>query len=147
MRIFAFGMETEYIVDIFAHHGVKPTANRILIARAMEQAGRPLSMGEVESLLDTVDKSVISRTLTLFKDHHLVHVLQDGGDAMRYELCLSHHEDQDDDLHVHFYCKACGRTYCLHGTEIPPVTLPEGYRGETATYIIKGICPSCRGKA
>lgn len=137
-------MDTEQLVDILAAHGVKPTANRILLVKAMSEAGRPVSMGELEAVLDTVDKSVISRTLSLFRESHLVHVLQDGSDAVRYELCHSSEEGHDDDLHVHFYCTTCGRTFCLTGCRIPEVSMPEGYQEETATYIIKGTCPDCR---
>ena len=61
--------------ELFAKHGVKPTANRLLIARALQQAGRPLSMTELEAQLETIDKSNVFRALTAFKDAHLVHVL------------------------------------------------------------------------
>ena len=85
------------IIDLMMHHGIKPTANRILISEEMRKAGRPMSMGELEEALESVDKSVISRTLALFRERHLVHTLHDGGDGIRYELCHSHSEDQDDD--------------------------------------------------
>ena len=32
--------------ELFALHGVKITANRLLIAKALQEAGRPLSMTE-----------------------------------------------------------------------------------------------------
>lgn len=124
-------------------HGVKPTPNRILIARALEEAGEPLSLLELEARLESVDRSNISRTLTLFRKAHLVHVLE--GEVMRYELCHSTHEDHDDDLHVHFYCVACHRTICLDGTPLPAVVLPQGYRPQGYSYLIKGVCPQCGG--
>lgn len=124
-------------------HGVKPTPNRILIARALEEAGEPLSLLELEARLESVDRSNISRTLTLFRRAHLVHVLE--GEVMRYELCHSTHEDHDDDLHVHFYCVACHRTICLDGTPLPTVELPQGYRPQGYSYLIKGVCPQCGG--
>lgn len=124
-------------------HGVKPTPNRILIARALEEAGEPLSLLELEARLESVDRSNISRTLTLFRKAHLVHVLE--GEVMRYELCHSTHEDHDDDLHVHFYCVACHRTICLDGTPLPTVVLPQGYRPQGYSYLIKGVCPQCGG--
>ena len=96
--------------ELLLHHGVKPTANRLLIARALDEAARPLSMTEVETRLETIDKSNVFRTLATFRDAHLVHVLEDTGDGVRYELCHSHHPDHDDDLHVHFYCTACHKT-------------------------------------
>jgi Fur family ferric uptake transcriptional regulator len=135
--------DTSHIV-LLEKHGIKPTANRILIARTMDTAGRPLSLSEIETKLLTVDKSVISRTLSLFREQHMVHVIEDGGDGVRYELCRSHDQDHDDDMHVHFYCEQCQRTYCLDGIKIPPVQLSGGFVMNSVNYMIKGICPNCR---
>ena len=135
---------TEELDKLLLEHGVKPTANRLVIAQALRRAGRPLSMTELEDRLETIDKSNIFRTLTAFRDAHLVHVLEDTGDGVRYELCHSHHEDHDDDLHVHFYCTRCHRTYCLEEIPVPEVQVPEGYRAQSASYLIKGLCPDCR---
>ena len=129
--------------ELFARHGVKPTANRLLIARALQEAGRPLSMTELETRLETIDKSNVFRTLTAFREAHLVHALEDAGDGVRYELCHSH-SNEDDDVHVHFYCTRCHRTYCLEDTPVPPVKVPEGYEAESVSYLVKGICPECR---
>ena len=129
---------------LLEEHGIKVTANRLLVARALDEAGRPLSLMELESILETIDKSAIFRTLTAFRDAHLVHVLEDAGDGVRYELCHSHHEDHDDDLHVHFYCTRCGRTFCLEDTPVPPVDTPEGYEVETRSYLLRGVCPECK---
>ena len=129
---------------LLEEHGVKVTPNRLLVAKALANAGRPLSLMELEAQLETIDKSAIFRTLGAFKDAHLVHVLEDSGDGVRYELCHSHHNDHDDDIHVHFYCTRCHRTYCLEDTPVPPVKVPEGYDGESVSYLLKGICTECR---
>jgi len=73
--------------SLLQQHGIKPTANRLLVARELSSAGRPLSLTELETRLETVDKSSIFRTLTVFRETHLVHVLEDSGDGVRYELC------------------------------------------------------------
>lgn len=129
--------------DILTAHGIRPTANRILIAEALAGAGRPVSLTEIEDLVDTIDKSGIFRTLMLFREHHLVHTIEDG-DAVRYELCHSHDHGSDDDLHPHFYCEKCHRTFCLDGIAVPAVPVPPGYTAESVTYLLKGICPECR---
>ena len=49
---------------LLSQHGVKPTPNRLLVARELSSAGRPLSLMELEGRLETVDKSSIFRTLT-----------------------------------------------------------------------------------
>ena len=130
--------------ELLEKHGVKATPNRVLVARALADAGRPLSMMELESLLETIDKSSIFRTLTVFKDAHLVHALEDTGDGVRYELCHAT-GSHDDDIHVHFHCTVCHKTYCLHDVPIPPVSVPEGYQAQSSSYLIHGICPDCIG--
>ena len=131
--------------ELLEHHGVKPTANRLLIARALQEADRPLSLMELEAQLETIDKSNVFRALSAFRDAHLVHVLEDTGDGVRYELCHSHNEEHDDDVHVHFYCTRCHKTYCLEDTPVPPVAVPEGFNPESVSYLVKGICPECLG--
>ena len=128
---------------LLQEHGVKATPNRLLVARALADAGRPLSLMELEAQLETIDKSAIFRTLGTFREAHLVHVLEDSGDGVRYELCRSHGEDHDDDIHVHFYCTRCHRTFCLEDTPVPPVKVPEGYEAESVSYLLKGVCPEC----
>lgn len=126
--------------------GVRPTANRLLIARTLSRATRPLSLTELEDVLPTLDKSSIFRTLTAFREAHLVHDIADGGEGTRYELCVGHHVEgePDDDLHVHFYCERCHRTYCLTDVPVPHVALPPGYRQRAANFIVKGLCPHCK---
>jgi len=124
-------------------HGVKPTANRILILRALLGAGRPLSMTEIETVLESVDKSIISRTLSVFREARLLHVLADGSESIRYEVCHCAAEEEDSDRHVHFHCTSCGRTFCLQELPVPSVTLPEGYLAHHVNFIVEGICPDC----
>ena len=139
-------MHEEYEA-LLVKHGVKPTANRIVVARALAEARRPLSLTELEYKILSIDKSGVFRALTLFREHHLVHVIEDGGDGVRYELCRSHHgHDQDDDQHVHFYCECCHRTFCLSDIPIPAVALPAGYRLCSVNYMAKGVCPECERK-
>ena len=65
------------IVKLLEEHGVKATVNRLLVAEALSRSGRPLSMTELETEIESVDKSGIFRSLMTFKDHHLVHAIED----------------------------------------------------------------------
>ena len=131
------------IDELFERHGIKPTANRQLVARALADSRRPLSLAELEERLVTLDRSSIFRALTLFRDQHLVHVIEGGGEGVHYELCQSHSHETDDDQHAHFHCEVCHRTFCLQEIPVPEVALPEGYTATSASYLIKGICPAC----
>ena len=140
-------MDEKRCVELLEAHGVKPTANRIVVLKAMAAAGRPMSLTELEYKILSIDKSGVFRALTLFKEHHLVHVIEDGGDGVRYELCRrSHDAETDDDLHVHFYCEKCRQTYCLEHIAIPEVELPEGFQQTSVNFMVKGVCPECNKK-
>ena len=137
-------MKGEECEKLLASHGIKPTANRIVVARTLAAAERPMSLTELEYKILSIDKSGVFRALTLFREHHLVHVIEDGGDGVRYELCYSHDgHAEDDDQHVHFYCERCHRTFCLPDTPIPSVSLPQGYHLTSINYMAKGLCPDC----
>ncbi len=123
--------------------GVKPTANRILVYRALDGKDRPLCLSDLETELDTLDKSSIFRVLTLFLEHDIVHAVEDGSGSLKYELCSSHEGHPAFDGHVHFYCENCHRTFCIEDVPIPPVSVPEGYHAHFVNYMINGICPGC----
>lgn len=135
--------------------GIKPTAARILIIRNLDAADHPLSMAEIGDALETVDKSVISRTLALFRSARLIHIIQDGSDSVRYELCRCHYSvsgddtgddtGDDSDRHIHFHCEACGKTFCFRDMPVPKPALPDGFLASSVNYVINGLCPSCAG--
>jgi Fur family ferric uptake transcriptional regulator len=139
-------MGAEFYSDLLLKHEIRPTANRILVVKTMEEAGRPLSMMEIEERLVTIDKSIVSRTLTLLREHHAVHVIEGAHEGLRYEICHSHHEDADTDTHAHFYCESCHRTFCLDHVPVPEVLLPDGFKVITTSFLAKGICPECAEK-
>ncbi len=136
-------MNESAITALIQEHGIRPTANRIIVAKALAEESRPLTMTELDDRIGSIDKSGIFRTLTLFKEQHLVHVLEDG-EGVRYELCHSHDHSIDNDMHMHFHCEHCGQTICLEDLPIPEVTLPDGYEMQSANFVLKGICPKCR---
>ena len=146
--IFAPMLDHQACEALLTEHGIKPTANRIVVVKTLADAERPLSLSELEYQILSIDKSGVFRALTLFREHHLVHVIEDGGDGVRYELCHSHHgHDDDDDQHVHFYCERCHRTFCLTHIHVPVVNLPDGFTLHNINYVLKGLCPECSERA
>ncbi len=123
--------------------GVKPTALRTLIFRTLAKERKALSMGELEEKLETVDKSTIFRTLTLLLSQHLVHAIEDGSGVLKYEVCGGECDCTLDDMHAHFYCTECQRTFCFHHIGVPRVEWPEGFEVQAINYVIKGLCPTC----
>lgn len=134
---------TTYL-DKLATRGVKPTAMRLLILRTMMLSGQALSLPDLVERLVTVDKSTVSRTLSLFLSHHLVHSIDDGSGALKYAVCGDECMCEADDMHVHFTCTKCRRTLCLRGLPVPIVHLPAGFSLEGVNYVMKGVCADCR---
>lgn len=133
----------ENVESTLTLHGVRPTAVRILIYRVLQQFNDTFSMTDVETAADTLDKSTIFRTLTLFAEHHLLHEIEDGSGSKKYCLCHNDHECSVEELHCHFYCESCKKTFCLDEAHIPPVNTPPGFIARQAEYIIKGTCADC----
>lgn len=139
-------MEEKDYIDLLSKRDIQPTAIRILVLRAMLQADRSVSLLDLENILDTVDKSTIFRTLTLFLSHHLIHSIDDGTGSFKYAVCSSDCSCEVNDLHTHFHCEKCNRTFCFTNIPTPIVNLPKGFSLSSINYVLKGFCPDCGAK-
>ena len=138
--------DDKFYVDKLLHRGIKPTATRLLILREMFRGDETVSLPQLERLLPTVDKSTISRTLSVFLMNKLIHVVDDGSGSLKYNVCSDDCDCGVDDEHTHFYCERCHRTFCLKRIHVPVVELPEGFRLSSINYVVKGLCPECADK-
>ena len=139
-------MDEAQCIKLLEDHGVKPTANRINVVRQLAVSPHPVTLAELERQIGSIDKSNIFRALTLFREHHLVHVIEAGPEGVHYELCHSHSHEHDEDLHPHFFCERCQQTFCLDYTSVPDIQLPPGFRQRSSNLMIKGLCPDCQSK-
>lgn len=126
--------------------GVKATSNRILVLRALLEGHGPMSMKDIETSIDSLDKSSIFRALTVMRENGLLHVLDGGKDGTMYEICRERHHGRHSDEHVHFHCEVCHRTFCFEEIKVPRIELPGDYEVHSTEHTIKGICPGCAGK-
>lgn len=136
----------DYYIRKLAHREIKPTASRLLILREMMRGDEAVSLPDLERYLPTVDKSTISRTLSLFLLHRLIHAIDDGSGALKYAVCDDGCDCSVDEEHTHFYCENCHRTFCLKHIAVPVVPLPEGFSIHSINYVLKGLCPECAEK-
>lgn len=136
-------MDNRKIIEILERKGVRVTSIRILVMEALTAASRPMSLSDLETVLDTVDKSSIFRSLEAFEKHHAVHSIDDGTGSVKYEVCEGEDECTVSDMHAHFYCEKCHKTYCLKEISAPVVDLPEGFEMNSVNYIVKGTCREC----
>lgn len=123
--------------------GIKPTANRLLVIRELIDAKAPMSLIELETSLETMERSTISRVLNIFAEHHLIHTLEDGRGVSKYELCHGEHSCTVSDMHVHFYCEKCNATFCFEDIGAPHIELPAEFKIRSVNYMLKGLCPKC----
>lgn len=131
------------VEKILTNHGVRPTAVRNMLLAALTGRDRPVSAQELETELDTVDRSTISRSLATFAEAGLLHIIDDGTGAPKYECCPSEHHHSIGDSHAHFHCTRCGDTLCLESLHLEVPVLPDGYTVSNISCIISGLCPKC----
>ena len=136
----------DYYVQKLTHREIKPTASRLLILREMMRGDEAVSLPDLERYLPTVDKSTISRTLSLFLLHRLIHAIDDGSGALKYAVCDDDCDCSIDEEHTHFYCENCHRKFCLKHIAVPVVPLPDGFSLHSINYVLKGLCPECTEK-
>ena len=105
------------VIQALSDAGLRPSPVRNLIAKALWESHAPMSAQDLETVLETVDRSSISRAMSMFANHGFVHVVDDGSGSLKYELCHS------TDSH-----------------------LPDGYEPLSVNYVIKGLCPKCAEK-
>ena len=139
--------DEQYYLDKLALRDIRPTATRLLILREMMRGDEAVSMPDLERFLPTIDKSTISRTLSLFLLHRLVHAIDDGSGALKYAVCEDNCDCSVDDEHTHFYCECCHRTFCLKQIAVPVVAIPDGFSLNSINYVLKGMCPECASAA
>lgn len=134
----------EEVAAVMCKAGVRPSPVRSLVLRELAAADSPLTVQEMETRLQTVDRSSITRTMSTFQNAGLVHAIADGTPSVKYEFCRA---DQtacnDDDAHVHFHCRLCGRTICLSDVPVPAVALPDGFSAGSYNFVVTGLCNRC----
>ncbi len=122
---------------------IKPTSVRLLILKSMTEFKTAFSLTDLETALETVNKSTIFRTLHLFLEKLLIHTIDDGSGSMKYSICSDDCMCTIGELHVHFTCNKCKNTYCLESISIPSIQLPEQFLLQNVNFVMKGLCSKC----
>lgn len=111
------------------------------------EMNRAVSQPDLEEKLQTVDKSTIFRTISLFLDRHLIHAIDDGSGALKYAVCSDR---------LHLFGERPARTFLLRRMPsrfllpepggVPVVQAPEGFVLHGVNYVLKGLCPACAAR-
>lgn len=134
---------SENIEKLLLERDVKPTAMRILILKSMLGFSRAFSLADLETVMETVDKSTIFRTIILFHEKLLIHSIDDGSGAIKYSVCNSNCSCGISDTHAHFYCLHCNKTFCLEKVAVPDINIPDKLIPVSINLVIKGFCENC----
>ncbi len=122
---------------------VKITAVRTVVLRHLLDKGKAQSLKDIETELVYTDRSSIFRTLKTFEEYKVVHSIEDGTGSTKYAVCPSGCNCDPKDLHYHFYCTNCNKTFCLFDIPIPNIQLPNNFKLQQANMVIRGLCDIC----
>ncbi|MDH8702579.1 Fur family ferric uptake transcriptional regulator [Dysgonomonadaceae bacterium PH5-43] len=128
---------------ILKERGVRSTAIRLLVLKAMLEFKYAFSLSDLEDKLITVDKSTLFRTITLFHKKLLIHSIDDGSGSVKYSVCGPKCLCDIGDLHLHFHCTKCNKTFCLESISVPEIRLPDNFQLESVNFVLKGYCDDC----
>lgn len=124
---------------------IRQTRQREAILKALAEAGRPLTVGELHQLATAHCPDVGLRTVyrnirEMVAEGKLVGV-DYPGQPLRYEAV------SPAGHHPHFICRACNKVYQLE-VDIPDVSIkaPEGFTIEGEEVVFYGRCPACKTK-
>ena len=124
--------------------GINPTAMRLLVLEYLLQQPSAVSLSNLEKYFHYSDRTTLFRTLKTFEEKGLLHQIKDGTDSTKYALCATACQDsKHTDSHLHFYCTSCRETFCLPGTSIPQIILPDNFMVKELNLVATGICNAC----
>lgn len=133
--------------ELLEKAGIKPTANRLLVVRELIKSEVPLGLIELETAIETMDRSSVLRVLNLLLEKDAVHSIEDGRGVSKYEICHGENHCSPDDMHAHFYCESCHKTFCFEDISAPQINIPSEFHIRSVNYMLKGLCPDCSKKA
>jgi len=129
--------------EILQLKNVKTSSVRIVVLQHLLSQDKAVSLKDIECELPYSDRSSIFRTLKTFEKNKVIHSIEDGSGMIKYAICPEGCNCDPKDLHFHFYCSNCCKTFCLLDTPIPDIQLPENFKLQQANFVIKGECSNC----
>ena len=123
---------------------IRQTAMRQLVLKVFTEEKTAVSLPELEEKIERADKATLYRTLKTFELNKLIHKIDDGSGTTKYALCEDTCTCNPHDLHVHFHCSKCDKTYCLNDIPVPLIKLPVGFSLDKVNMVVEGICINCK---
>ncbi len=116
------------VIDLLESHGVKPTRQRLDIARVLFERNQHLSADQVMAMVNfggsELSKATIYNTLNLFVEKRLVREVMVDPEKVFY--------DSNTSPHHHFFDIESGEIIDIDGTDVRVVGLPPLPEGKVA---------------
>jgi Fur family ferric uptake transcriptional regulator len=140
----------EHFRDLLGGEGYSWTRVRSAILAVLTTVPRPLRAEEIHRALRDrrINLSSVYRALRLFETLNVIHRVELGEGAARYELA-----DAYRDHHHHLVCDACGRIEDVGTCPVETASLTRQIRKQTGfavrSHVLElfGLCRSCRRDA
>jgi Fur family transcriptional regulator, ferric uptake regulator len=127
-------------------HGLRKTPIRMELLHIFFDNDFALSLSDIKTNLKVnYDRVTVYRALNSFLENGLLHLVPDTNHGNKYALCSDHcPHTAHQDIHVHFICKKCQKTFCLEEVRVPAIELSEDFHAESYDYTISGVCKNCQ---
>lgn len=130
---------------ILKQNGLSRTEVRVKVLELFLESDNALSLPDIESAFDKLDRITLYRTLKAFETKGIIHKAIDGTNHPKYAMCEANCDEHNhQDNHAHFHCMKCEKTICLENVPTPnSPNIPEGYQVQETNLILSGVCTEC----
>lgn len=135
--------------ELLSDKGINKTKGKIQILMELSHSHRPLSVQDIHSRLkENCDVSTVFRTITQFKEKHLIHEVNLDEGFFRYEL--AHENEEAHHHHHHVRCRKCGDIKNLEQCDLSAfekAIAKLGFRDMEHRLEFTGVCQKCSKKS
>lgn len=123
--------------------GERVTPARVAILTLLLHAGSAMSHQDITDCLQAAgeqfDRVTLYRVLDWLVAQKLAHKLAGEDRIWRFNAVVD-----EQHIHPHFQCGACGKVSCLDAVQLTLSPLPSGYTLQAVDTTLRGICPGCQ---
>lgn len=127
--------------------GARLTQPRMRVLSFLLEQQRPLTHHDVQSALpgEKLDAVTLYRVFEWLTEQGIVHRIEGADHVWRFSANPGE-GGQASHGHAHFHCTRCETVTCMSGMPLPSrMKLPEGFKSDEVSLLIKGTCPRCAG--
>lgn len=123
--------------------GERQTPARVAILALLLESPHALSHQAIADRLEErgehYDRVTLYRVLDWLVAQHLAHKLAGEDRIWRFNAVTN-----EQHIHPHFQCQACGQFSCLDAVQLTLSPLPDGYTLQAVDTTLHGLCPACQ---